>query len=95
MSDQGPNDAVEERSAHPALRIAAPFVAIAAMWASERLLTVAYETATGKKPPTPEDPSVSFSRALVWTVVTATTSAVLHMAIQRAAAKTVPVDAGS
>jgi hypothetical protein len=80
------------KSAHPVLKIAAPFVVLAATWAADRALTAGYSAVTGKKPPNPDDRAVSFSRALAWTLATATTAAVIQLVIYRAAAKATPED---
>jgi hypothetical protein len=80
------------KSAHPVLKVAAPFVVIAATWAADRALTAGYSAITGKKPPNVDDRAVSFSRALAWTLATATTAAVIQLVIYRAASKAVPED---
>ncbi|MFM1966127.1 MAG: hypothetical protein RL134_1852 [Actinomycetota bacterium] len=80
------------KSARPVLKIAAPFVVLAATWAADRALTAGYSAVTGKKPPNPDDRGVSFSRALAWTLATATTAAVIQLVIYRAAAKASPED---
>jgi hypothetical protein len=78
------------KSAHPVLKVAAPFVVLAATWAADRALTASYSAITGKKPPNADDSSVSFSKALAWTLATATTAAVIQLVIYRAASKAVP-----
>lgn len=87
-----PDKPARTKAAYPVLKIAAPFVALAATWAAERVLSAAYSAATGHKPPDADDRSVHFARALAWTVATATTAAVVQMVIYRAAAKAIPVD---
>jgi hypothetical protein len=47
-------------------------------------LKALYRTATGHQPPNAEDPAAPFAKALVWTVVSAATGAVLEMMVQRA-----------
>lgn len=88
------SDATEPRmkSAYPVLKVAAPFVVLAATWAADRALSAGYSAVTGKKPPNVDDRAVSFSRALAWTLATATTAAVVQLVIYRAAAKAVPSD---
>lgn len=83
---------IEERmhAAHPMLKLAAPLIVIAATWATEKVLSATYSAVTGSKPPHADDRGVSFSRALAWTVATATTAAVVQVIIYRAAAKQVP-----
>ncbi len=78
------------KSARPVLKIAAPFVVLAATWAVDRALSSGYTAITGKQPPNTDDRNVSFPRALAWTVATATTAAVIQLVIYRAAAKAVP-----
>jgi hypothetical protein len=80
------------KSAHPVLKVAAPFVVLAATWAADRALSAGYSAITGRKPPNADDRAVSFSRALLWTLATATTGAVIQLVIYRAASKAVPAD---
>lgn len=80
------------KSAHPVLKVAAPFVVLAATWAVDRALTAGYSAITGKKPPNADDSSVSFSKALAWTLATASTAAVIQLIIYRAAAKPAPAN---
>ena len=80
------------KSARPVLKIAAPFIVLAATWAADRALTAGYSAITGKKPPNPDDRAVTFPRALAWTLATAPTAAVIQLVIYRAAAKAVPDD---
>lgn len=74
----------EQHHGHPALKIAAPLIVIAATWASNKVLTMGYSAITGKEPPNPDDRRVSFARALTWTLATAATAAVVQMVIYRA-----------
>ena len=78
------------KSAHPVLKVAAPFVAFAATWAVDRALSDAYSAITGRETPDVNDRAVSFPRALVWTIATATTGAVIQLVIYRAASDSVP-----
>lgn len=78
------------KSARPVLRVAAPFVVLAATWAADRALTAGYTAMTGKKPPNADDRAVKFSSALAWTLATATTAAVIQLVIYRAASKATP-----
>ena len=80
------------KSAHPVLKVAAPFVVLAATWAADRALTAGYTAMTGKKPPNADDRAVKFSSALAWTLATATTAAVIQLVIYRAASKATPED---
>ena len=78
------------KSARPVLKVAAPFVVLAATWAADRALSAGYTAMTGKKPPNADDRSVRFSSALAWTLATAPTAAVIQLGIYRAASKAVP-----
>jgi hypothetical protein len=86
------SDETKIKAAHPVLKIAAPFVVLAATWAADRALSAAYSAVTGNKPPDVDDRNVSFRRALTWTLATATTAAVVQLVIYRAAAKAVPAE---
>ena len=79
--------------AHPVLHVAAPLAAIAATLVARKVLNLAYSQVTGNKPPASDDPSVRFSRALVWTVISAGSAAVVEMLIYRAASRKTPVSA--
>lgn len=52
--------------------------------AARPVLNAVYRQVTGHHPPRAEDPGVPFAKALVWTVVSATTGAVLELIVQRA-----------
>ena len=78
------------KSARPILKVAAPFVVLAATWAADRALSAGYTAMTGKKPPNADDRAVKFSSALAWTLATATTAAVIQLVIYRAASKATP-----
>ena len=62
----------------------AGIAAIGVSMAARPILNAVYRQITGHEPPRAEDPRVSFSKALVWTVVSATTGAVLELIVQRA-----------
>ena len=47
------------------------------------VLNAVYRSITGHQPPRAENPSVPFGRALVWTLFSATTGAVLELVVQR------------
>ena len=76
--------------AHPVLRMTAPLVALGASWAASKALTAAYRSVTGQEPPVPEDRAVSCARVLTWTVLTATTGAVIQLVVYRAAGRVLP-----
>lgn len=84
------SQAAHPHAAHPVLRVTAPLVALGATWAVGKAMSSAYTAITGNEPPAAEDRSVSFGRVLAWTVLTATTSAVVQMVIYRAAARALP-----
>lgn len=62
----------------------ASLAAFGVSMAARPALKALYRTATGHQPPAAEDPAVPFARALVWTVMSAATGAVLEMMVQRA-----------
>lgn len=76
--------------AHPVFHIAAPLVALAATWVARKALNSAYKKSTGHEAPVSDDPSVTFAKALAWTIVTASTAAVIEMVIYRTASKMTP-----
>ncbi len=69
----------------PLLHLAAPLVGAGAVWAARQGLNRAYERATGRTPPAPTDPQTSWARAIMWTAATATTAAVIEVAVHRLA----------
>lgn len=77
-------------AAHPVMKIAAPLIALGATWAADQVLSSIYRRVTGHAPPSPEDRSVSFGRALTWTVATSTTAAVISLVINRYSARVMP-----
>ena len=79
-------DAHEHR-VHPVLHIAAPFVVLGTTWAARQVLQKSYQRVTGNKAPNPDDPSVSFGRALTWALIVAGSATVIEMIIYRAASK--------
>lgn len=84
------NHTHDAKAAHPALRMAAPLVALGASWAASKALSGAYRAITGDEPPVAEDRSVSLTRVLTWTIVTAATGAVIQMAVYRFASRALP-----
>jgi ABC-type Fe3+ transport system permease subunit len=73
-----------QHGTHPALKVAAPLIVLAATWASNKVIAMGYSAITGKEPPNPDDRRVSLARALTWTIATAATAAVIQMVIYRA-----------
>lgn len=81
---------VHEHRAHPVLHVVAPIVALGVTWAARSAMNAGYTRLTGKKPPIADDPSVNLARALAWTIVTASTAAVIEMVIYRASSRMTP-----
>lgn len=75
---------------HPVLHVIAPLAAIGATLLARKVLDIAYKQITGHAPPQSDDPSVRFSRALAWTVISAGSAAVVEMVIYRAAGRMSP-----
>lgn len=70
---------------NPVAHLIAPIAAIGATMLVRKLMTTGYERISGRPAPAPRDPAVSFSRALMWTAVTAATAAVVEVAVYRIA----------
>ena len=73
--------------AHPLLHLLAPLVAAGAVWVARAGIGITYERIAGSKRPIPSDPETSWRRAIGWTVVTATTAAVIEVTVRRIANK--------
>ena len=84
-SEPTPEGDVAEVQINPLAHLIAPIAAIGATMLVRRIMTSGYERATGRPAPAPRDPAVSFSRALMWTAVTAATAAVVEVAVYRIA----------
>ncbi|MFM8240991.1 MAG: DUF4235 domain-containing protein [Actinomycetota bacterium] len=82
-----------EHRAHPVLHIAAPFVVLGTTWAARQILKKGYKSLTGNAAPDPEDPSVSFGKALAWALLIAGSATVIEMVIYRAASRVSPAQA--
>ena len=65
----------------------APLVAYGATMLVRKGLQTGYRQLTGSEVPDARDPQVRFARALAWTVITASTSAVVEVAVYRYANK--------
>lgn len=65
----------------------AGIAAVGVSMAARPVLNALYRHMTGHQPPRAEDPLVPFGRALAWTIVSATTGAVLEMIVQRTTRK--------
>ena len=61
----------------------AGIAAMGVSMAARPVLNAVYRSITGHQPPRAENPSVPFGRALVWTLFSATTGAVLELVVQR------------
>lgn len=61
----------------------AGIAAIGVSMAARPVLNALYRRVSGHEPPRAEDPQVPFARALVWTVLSAATGAVLELIVQR------------
>lgn len=72
---------------NPVVHVIAPLVAYGATMLVRKVLQTGYRKLTGDEVPDARDPQVRFARALAWTVVTASTSAVVEVAVYRYANK--------
>ncbi len=75
----------QEPQVNPVMHLVAPLAAVVATMVVRKVMNTAYEAMTGHEPPVPRDPSVRLGRALLWTAVTATTAAVVEVAVYRLA----------
>ncbi len=73
----------EAPEVNPMVHVIAPVAAIAATMLARRLLNGGYRHITGHSAPVPKDPSVSLSRAIAWTALTAATAAVVEVMVYR------------
>jgi hypothetical protein len=72
---------------NPMVHVIAPLVAYGATMLVRKVLQTGYRQLTGTDAPDTRDPQVKFARALAWTVITASTSAVVEVAVYRYANK--------
>jgi hypothetical protein len=72
---------------NPMVHVIAPLVAYGATVLVRKVLQTGYRQLTGSDAPDTHDPQVKFARALAWTVITASTSAVVEVAVYRYANK--------
>ena len=72
---------------NPVVHVIAPLVAYGATMLVRKVLQTGYRQFTGTDAPDTRDPQVKFTRALAWTVITASTSAVVEVAVYRYANK--------
>jgi len=69
---------------NPMVHLIAPVVAIVGTMVVRKLVNTAYERATGRPAPLPRDPRTPMLRAILWTAVITTSTAVAEVAIYRA-----------
>ena len=82
--EQG-TDIEEGHRVHPLLHFLAPVVAASAVWTARQVINQSYKRVSGRTPPIPSDPRTSWRRAIAWTAVTATSAAVIEVAVHRVA----------
>lgn len=85
MDEQAAPDTQDVVEINPLAHLIAPIAAIGATMLVRKLMTTGYERISGRPAPAPRDPAVSFTRALMWTAVTAATAAVVEVAVYRVA----------
>ncbi len=85
MDEQAAPESHDVVEINPLAHLIAPVAAIGATMLVRKLMTSGYERISGRPAPAPRDPAVSFTRALVWTAVTAATAAVVEVAVYRVA----------
>ena len=84
-ADLSPADApVEDLEINPMVHMIAPFAAILGTLIVRKVVSSAYERATGKPAPLARDPHTSMMRAIVWTAIITTSAAVAEVVIYRA-----------
>lgn len=66
-----------------AMHLVAPIAAIGATMLMRRMLNAGYARATGGPAPDPQDPRVTFGRALAWAILTAATAAAVETVVYR------------
>ena len=77
-------DTTTDEHINPLMHLLAPVAAIVATMIVRKTMNVAYEAITGHEPPAPRDPQVRLGRALMWAAITATTAAIVEVAVYRA-----------
>lgn len=68
-------------------RTLAPIVSLGATWAVRKSLKAGYERKTGEQPPGSEDLATPLATVLLWAGITALTTALIDVLIQRGAAR--------
>lgn len=69
---------------NPMVHLIAPVIAIIGTMVVRKMVNTAYERTTGKPAPLPRDPRTPMMRAILWTAVITTSTAVAEVAIYRA-----------
>lgn len=84
-ADLSPADApVDTIEINPMVHLIAPVAAVLGTLLVRKVISAAYERATGKPAPLARDPHTSLMRAVVWTAVITTSAAVAEVVIYRA-----------
>ena len=88
MSDSieafGQDEDVEDIEINPVVHLVAPVAAIIGTMVVRKIVGSAYSRATGRPAPDARDPRTPMMRAVMWTAVIATTTAIAEVAIYRA-----------
>lgn len=83
LTPSDPQD-VEPVEVNPMVHLIAPVAAIVGTIIVRKIVSSAYEKATGHPAPLARDPQTPILRAILWTAVITTTTAVAEVAIYRA-----------
>ena len=85
-TDLAPADGLETEPVeiNPMVHLIAPVAAVLGTLIVRKVISSAYERATGKPAPLARDPHTSMMRAIVWTAVITTSAAVAEVVIYRA-----------
>jgi len=75
---------VETVEVNPLIHLIAPVAAIVGTMVVRKVVSSAYERATGRPAPLARDPRTPILRAILWTAVITTTTAVAEVVIYRA-----------
>jgi len=85
-TDLAPADGLETEPVeiNPMVHLIAPVAAVLGTLIVRKVISTAYERATGKPAPLARDPHTSMMRAIVWTAVITSSAAVAEVVIYRA-----------
>jgi Protein of unknown function (DUF4235) len=75
---------------HPLLHYTAPLVTAGAIWAARQAINITYQRTVQRSIPVPSDPRTSWTRAIGWAALTASTAAVIEVAVHRLANERLP-----